>query len=141
MKLLSSRSTRSAYSHIPFFAGWTNSELDRVRRLVETVEYPAGQRISSAGVKAREFVIIADGDVALVQDGRPLRTLRADDTIGEEGLLSDVPAIADAIAITTVKALVLGPRQFDALLHEAPSMGRRLSQRLANRRAELPASA
>lgn len=140
MKLLT-RAARSPYAHLPFFAGWTDAEMTRMSRLVETIDYEPGDILAAGGQRAREFVIIVCGTVDVVDGRRRIRTLGEGDTIGEEGMLTDAMTPAAAIAQTYVQALVLGPRQFHGLLYEAPSMGRRLSMMLAQRLAALPATA
>ena len=134
MKLLT-RAARSPYAHLPFFAGWTDTELARMSRLVEVIDYEPGDILATGGERAREFVIIVCGTVDLVDGRRRLRTLGEGDTIGEEGMLSDAMTPAAAVAQTYVRALVLGPQQFHGLLYDAPSMGRRLSMMLAARLA------
>jgi CRP-like cAMP-binding protein len=141
MRLLTSRAARSPYASIPFFAGWTDTELARLRRVVEVVEYEPGDIVAAGGQRAREFVVILVGTVDVVEGRRRLRTLGEGDTLGEEGMLADVVPTAAAVAQTYVRALVLGPRQFHGLLHEAPSMGRRLSLLLAQRLAAHPSPA
>ena len=143
MKLLTSRAARSPYAHLPFFQGWSDAELTKMSRLVETIDYEPGDIIAAGGQRAREFVVIVCGTVDVVDGRRRLRTLGEGDTIGEEGMLSDAmtPAAAAAVAQTYVRALVLGPKQFHGLLYDAPSMGRRLSMMLATRLAQLPAPA
>jgi CRP-like cAMP-binding protein len=141
MRLLTSRAARSPYAALPFFAGWTDAELDRLSRVVEVVEYEPGDIIAAGGKRAQEFVVIVVGTVDVVEGRRRLRTLGEGDTIGEEGMLADVVPTAAAVAQTYVRALVLGPRQFHGLLHESPAMGRRLSLMLAQRLAVLAAPA
>ena len=140
MKLLT-RAARSPYAHLPFFAGWTDAELARMSRLVETVDYEPGDIIAAGGQRTREFVIIVCGTVHVVEGRRRLATLGEGDTIGEEGMLADAMTPAAAIAQTYVKALVLGTKQFHGLLYDAPSMGRRLSMMLAARLVAQPAGA
>lgn len=141
MRLLT-RAARSPYADLSFFSGWTDAELERMSRLVEVVDYEPGEILAAGGRRAQEFVIIIRGTVDLVEGRRRLRTLGEGDTVGEEGMLSDAMVPAAAIARTYVQALVLGRRQFHGLLHETPSMGRRLSMVLAQRlTAARPATA
>jgi CRP-like cAMP-binding protein len=141
MKLLNPRAARSPYAHLPFFAGWTDAELNRMSRLVEVIDYEPGDIIAAGGQRTREFVIIVCGQVDVVEGRRRLRTLGEGDTIGEEGMLSDALTTGAAVAQTYVNALVLGQQQFHGLLYEAPSMGRRLSMMLAARLAQRPVTA
>jgi CRP-like cAMP-binding protein len=138
---LHTRSTRPSYADLPFFKGWSDTELARLGRLVEVVDYEPGDVIAAGGQLAREFVVIVCGQVDVVEGRRRLGTLGAGDTIGEEGLLADSVTRGAAVAQTYVKALVLGPRQFHGLLYEAPAMGRRLSLLLAERLAAVAATA
>jgi CRP-like cAMP-binding protein len=139
MRLLSSRRAPSPYAHLPFFSGWTSAELERMSRVVEVVDYEPGDVVAVQGRRAEEFVVIVCGTVDLLDGRRRLGTLGEGDTVGEESLLSDERAPAAAVAQTYVQALLLGKREFHGLLHEAPSMGRRLSLVLAQRLARATA--
>src|SRR5690348_11200375 len=141
MKMLRSRTSRSPYSNLPFFSGWTDAELDRLSRVVEVIDYEPGDILAAGGQPSKEFLVIVVGTVDAVEGRRRLRTLGEGDTIGEEGLLSDSVSKTAFIAQTYVRALVLGHRQFHGLLYDAPSMGRRLSLMLAKRLAAVPATA
>ena len=141
MRLLSARAPRSPYAHLRFFSGWTASELERLSRLAEVIDYEPGDVIAVQGRPAEEFVVIVVGTVDLLDGRRRVGTLGEGDTLGAEGMLSQVTTPAAAVAQTYVRAIVLGKRQFHGLLHEAPSMGRRLSLQLADRLAGLTASA
>lgn len=141
MKLLTARANRSPYANVPFFAGWTDAELNRLSRLVEVIDYEPGDILAAGGQPAREFHVIVVGKVDAVVGRRRLRTLGEGDTIGEEGMLADTVSNVAFVAQTYVRALVLGHRQFHGLLYDAPSMGRRLSLMLAKRLATHPVPA
>lgn len=137
MKLI--RTSRSPYADVPFFTDWTAPELALLERLVEVVELEPGDVLVHAGRRSQEFYVVARGRVQLLEGRRHAGVLQAGDSLGAEGLLSGAASPVTAVAETCVQALVLGPRQFRGLLHEAPSMGRRLATLLAERLAAIPA--
>jgi cGMP-dependent protein kinase len=139
MRLLSTG--RPSYAKLPFFAGWSDSELTRFSRLVEVIDYEPGDLLAAGGRRPQEFVLIVVGRVDIVEGRRRICTLGEGDAIGAEAMLTNTVPTAAAVAQTYVRALVLGPRQFNGLLHDAPSMGRRLAQLLAERLAALPSPA
>jgi len=135
MKLLGSRA-RPAFADLAFFAGWTDDDLRRMERFAEAAEYEPGEVITTQGRLAVEFVVIESGRAAVIENGRPTTALGAGDTVGELSMLGGTTSSVVVVAQTYLKALVLGPREFNGLLAEAPSMGRRLATLLAARLRE-----
>jgi CRP-like cAMP-binding protein len=133
MKLPRPRSHQSPYADLAFFSGWSSDDLHRMERLAELVEYEPGEIVTSQGQLAREFLVIVCGRAAAMSNHQPIRTITEGETIGEEAMLAGPSASVAVVAQTYLKALLLGPQQFNGLLSEAPSMGRRLSQLLARR--------
>lgn len=138
MRLPRSRAHRSPYADLAFFAGWTPGDLQRMQRFAEVVEYEPGELVVSQGQLAVEFLVIVCGRAAVLADNRPIGLLADGDTIGEVTLLGGTVSPVTVVAQAPLKALLLGPREFNGLLSEAPSMGRRLSTLLAGRLREQP---
>jgi CRP-like cAMP-binding protein len=78
-------------------------------------------------------VVLLCGRAAVLAHGRQVAVLAEGDTVGEVSLLDGSASAISAVAQTYVEALVLGPREFNALLWQAPSLGRRLATQLAGR--------
>ena len=138
MKLPRSHPHPSPYAELAFFAGWTADDLQRMQRLAEVVEYEPGEIVTSQGGLALEFLVIVRGRAVVLADGRPVGCLAAGETIGEVAMLGGTVSPVAVVAQTYLEALLLGPREFNGLLTEAPSMGRRLAALLAARLREQP---
>jgi CRP-like cAMP-binding protein len=132
---------RPSYAKLPFFDGWSDRELARFGRLAEVIDYKPGDVLAASGQRPQEFVLILCGKVDIIESRRQICTLGEGDTLGAEAMLTKSPPTVSAVAQTYVRALLLGPRQFNGMLREAPSMGRRLAQLLAERLATLPSPA
>jgi CRP-like cAMP-binding protein len=141
VKLNRSRGTRSPYAELDFFRGWADEDLHRLERLAEVVEYEPGEVIAAQGLYPREFLVVVCGRADVLVGRRRLGTVETGETIGEQALLAGSATPAAVVAQTYLKALLLGQREFNGLLYEAPSLGRRLSILLADRLSQLPASA
>ena len=141
MKLLPHHGYRSPYADLAFFAGWTPADLQRMERVVEVVDYEPGEFITVQGAPAVEFVVIVCGTAAVIADNEPVCTLTSGDTVGEVALLAGTTSPVAVVAQTYLKALLLGPRQFNGLLTAAPSMGRRLAALMADRLRDQPGRA
>jgi CRP/FNR family cyclic AMP-dependent transcriptional regulator len=125
--------------NVPLFAGLSQRQLEQIARLADEIEVPAGERLATAGETGHElFVIIAGEATVKLPNGRSAR-LKAGEFFGEMSLIDGGPRSATADAVTPAKLLVVGSREFWALLHEAPPLTgkilRALSQRLRNAEA------
>lgn len=138
MKLLGSHPQRSPYADLPFFAGWTAHDLERMEHVAEVVDYRPGELITWQGQLALEFVVIVSGGAAVLADGKQVGLLCEGDTVGELAMLGGTSSPVTVVAETPLRALLLAPREFNGLLTEAPSMGRRLATLLAGRLREQP---
>jgi CRP-like cAMP-binding protein len=107
-------------SKVPMFAGCTPRDLTEVGRLAEEVTVPAGKVIAKEGATGHEFFVIAEGTVAITQDGDHVRDLGPGDYFGELAMLGKMPRTATATASTPATLFVLGHREFAALLADHP---------------------
>ena len=128
---------------LPLFAGLSGKELERIGRLVEEIEVPAGRRLASTGEAGRELFIIVDGRaVVTTARGRVIR-LRPGDFFGEMSLIDGEPRSADVTAATPMRLLAIGYREFWQLLDESLPIVRKIMRTLCQRlrRAERSALA
>ena len=58
--------TLPAVSELALFAGCRRSQLARIERLLTLVRLPIGCELMTAGKVAREFAVLAEGEVAVV---------------------------------------------------------------------------
>lgn len=121
---------------VPFFKGWTSDELAQIDRVGDYVSYQAGEPLIKQGATGYEFIVILEGEVEVSIDGELVATLGAGDHVGEMALLDGAPRNATVTATGNVRALLVGAREFRALVDQAPSLDRKLlislTQRLRN---------
>lgn len=118
---------------IPFFAGWTSDELAHVDRVADFVDYQPQEHLIKQGTTGYEFIVILAGEVDVVIDGHVVASLGAGDHVGEMALLDGSPRNASVVAKTAVKALLVGSREFRALVDQVPSLDRKLLISLTQR--------
>jgi CRP-like cAMP-binding protein len=133
VSLLSRKRSYDKLADIPFFAGWTNDELAHVDRVAEWVDYQPGEHLIKQGTTGYEFIVILSGDVEVTIDGHVVAQLGPGDHVGEMALLDGSPRNASVIARTAVRALLVGSREFRALVDQVPSLDRKLLISLTQR--------
>jgi CRP-like cAMP-binding protein len=115
-------------AHLALFAGCDRHELERIRSLVTAIRLPADHVVIERGAAPRQFAVIADGEVAVV-DGRGVEVavLGPGSIVGELGLLCDVPAGATVRTLTPVVVYVGNRWEFQAMLEASPRLDRRVA--------------
>jgi CRP-like cAMP-binding protein len=118
---------------LPLFAGLSPRELSSVTRLLREVEVPAGERLATIGEPGRELFIIVEGRALVTtRTGRSLH-LGAGDFFGEMSLIDGEPRSATVEAITPMRILTLGYREFWQLLDESLPIVRKIMRTLSRR--------
>ena len=133
MSLLGRKHTYDKLADIPFFSGWTNDELAHIDRAAEWVEYQPLEHLIKQGTTGYEFIVILSGEVDVLIDGNVIATLGPGDHVGEMALLDGSPRNASVVAKTPVRALLVGSREFRALVDQVPSLDRKLLISLTQR--------
>jgi CRP-like cAMP-binding protein len=118
---------------VPLFGKLDRSSLERVGRLVDEIDLPAGKLLVHEGELPYEFFLIVDGQVRIERDGQQLSVLGAGDFLGEIALLDGGRRTATATTLTPVRLLVLGTREFHSLLAENPDIRAAVLAALAER--------
>ena len=107
---------------VPLFSKMGTRELERLGQLADEVEVGLDRVLAQQGKIGHEFFIVLDGRVMVLDDGKPVRTLGQGDFFGEIALLERVPRTATVRAEGIVRLLVIGHREFNALMDEFPSV-------------------
>jgi len=107
---------------IPLFARFGQRELLRLGQLVDEIDVPAGRVLMRQGATADEMFVVISGTLRVERDGRLIAELGSGDWAGEMGLLSEEPRMATVTAQTASRLLVVGHREFHALMDELPSV-------------------
>ena len=125
---------------VPLFEGLSDRQLNQIARLADEVEARAGQKLARQGETGREMFIIVEGEaVVKTRQGRTVRLTRGD-FFGEMSLLDGSPRSATVEATTGMRLLVIGQREFWALVATAPQITRRIMSALSQRIREANAA-
>jgi CRP/FNR family cyclic AMP-dependent transcriptional regulator len=119
---------------IQLFAGLSRKQRKLLAMRADEVEVEPGKVICCKGKSSHEFFVIEDGTARVVRDGQYLDELGPGDFFGEMGLLEGAPRNADVIAETPLTLMVLSAPAFKDLEREAPTLARRLSRSVEQRR-------
>jgi len=110
------------------FADLTGPQLEQVAHLFDEAFFGDGERILRQGVSGSGFYIILEGTAAIRVNGVDRSSLKAGDYFGEIScLLGEVP-IADIVAATPLRCLVLPGGQLEGFLTAHPKVMYRLLQ-------------
>ena len=107
---------------IPIFAPLPMTALERLAGAAVPVTFAAGEALMTQGEPGDRYIVIEDGAVDVIGDGRLLRKCGPGNGIGEIALLRRVPRTATAIARSPVSAYALDAAAFlDAVAAPASS--------------------
>ena len=124
---------------VPLFSGCSKKELDLIAKHSEHMTFSEGKVLTTQGRIGYEFYLILDGKARIEKDGVEVATVGAGDFFGELALLDRSPRNATVTALTDLDAIVLGQREFSALLDVVPTLAHKLLIGLARRIHEVDA--
>jgi CRP/FNR family transcriptional regulator, cyclic AMP receptor protein len=122
---------------VPLFAACSRKELQHVAKASDEIKLAEGAVLCQQGDVGREAFVIIEGTAAVKRGGRKVATLGPGTCVGELALLDHGPRTATVVADSPMTALVIGVREFSALVEDVPSMARKLLQSLAGRIRDL----
>ena len=124
-------------SNVPLFAACSKKELQTIAKATDELTLPDGHVLMKQDESAREAFVIVDGVAEVKRNDRKVAELGAGSMIGEYGLLDRGPRTATVVAKGPLDVLVIGPREFSALLDDVPSITHKLLKSLAAKVREL----
>lgn len=111
---------------IDFFAGFSDSELDRVAELAEEVDAEPGATLMEQGKPGQECYVILEGRAAVYVGENRVATVEAGSTVGEMALIDQRPRSAMVRAVGPMRLLRFDTEKFRQLLEEMPKASRRV---------------
>jgi CRP-like cAMP-binding protein len=120
----------------PLFEQCSKQELQRIARIADELDVPAGKELIREGERGREFFVIVAGEVDVRRKGRKVKTLGPGSFVGEIALLSKIPRVATVTALTPLDVLVITDRAFANLIEKTPSIAVKVARTLADRVGE-----
>ena len=122
--------------HVPLFASCTKKELAQIASIADEIDLPEGKVLMEQGEQGREFFVLIEGTVDVIQDDRTVKSMGPGEFFGEIALVTKVPRSATVKATSPLRALVISDRAFRALLEHSPEI--QLSVLQGPRRARRP---
>jgi CRP/FNR family transcriptional regulator, cyclic AMP receptor protein len=126
-------------ARVRLFAACNKKELGMIARAGDEVNVAAGKKLVGEGSIGHEFFLIFEGTAAVKRDGRKVATLGPGQYFGELALLDRGVRSATVEAETDMTLLVLGQREFSAILDSVPGLAHKLLTMMAGRLREADA--
>ena len=124
-------------SRIPLFAACSKKELERIGSVTDEVEVAEGRVLVEQDAVGHEAFVIIEGRAEVRRGDQVLAQLEPGDHFGEMAILDGGPRTASVVATTPLRVLVLGQREFSALVDDVPGLSHKLLRALATRVREL----
>lgn len=118
---------------VPLFARLGRKELGRLGQLADEVEVGLDRVLTEQGETGHEFFIVLDGRLMVLEGRTPIATLGPGDFFGEIALLDGRPRTATVRSEGITRLLVVGHREFHALMDEFPSVRTAVLEAVADR--------
>jgi CRP-like cAMP-binding protein len=119
---------------VPLFHRLGTRELERLGQLADQVQVGLDKHLTEQGAGGHEFFIVLSGHLSVIEDGRPIAQLHPGDFFGELALLEGRPRSATVRADGIAELLVVGHREFHALMDEFPNVRAAVESAAAERR-------
>jgi CRP/FNR family cyclic AMP-dependent transcriptional regulator len=109
-------------ARVPLFAGLSKKDLRQVSSLTTGLQLAEGTELTHQGSQGREFLVVLDGTVDVIIDGKMVATCGAGDFFGEIALLEGGARTATVVAKTDVFVEVINKAEFSTLLNSHPQI-------------------
>jgi CRP/FNR family cyclic AMP-dependent transcriptional regulator len=124
-------------SQVTLFSAFSSRDLSKVAKASTELSFKAGAVLAEQGQRGREAFVILEGQATVTRNGRKVADLGPGSVVGELALLDPGPRTASVVAKSELTALVIGQREFFAVLEEVPALSRKLFAAMAARIREL----
>jgi CRP-like cAMP-binding protein len=115
------------------FADLSGPQLQAVSHRFDESFFPAAERVLRQGLTGSGFYVILEGEASVVVDGQERARLGRGDYFGEVSVLLGESPVADIVALTPLRCLVLPASDVEAFLVEHPRVMFRMLQAQARR--------
>ena len=116
---------------IPVFSDLSPYQVQQFLKGCKSRTYKAGQVLCKAGEPSNEMFILVTGALSVTtSDGVELTHIGPAGTVGEMGLVTNMPRCATITAVTSVNVLIINRGHFTKLLKEDADMGMKIYHNL-----------
>jgi CRP/FNR family transcriptional regulator, cyclic AMP receptor protein len=117
-----------ALARLSLFADLPHPQLEALAHSFGEEVFAEGQRVIRQDVTGGGFYVILDGDAKIVIDGQERARLSRGDFFGEISILLDEAPVADVIATSLLRCLIIPDNELKAFLLKQPSVMYRMLQ-------------
>ncbi|HEY5247586.1 MAG TPA: cyclic nucleotide-binding domain-containing protein [Dermatophilaceae bacterium] len=117
---------------VPLLRSCSKRELERVARVADEVHLEAGRTVVEEGHPGNECYVIISGSATVSREGTVIAEIGPGDHFGELAVLDGGPRTASVLATTDLDLLVIGRREFTALLEDVPGLTHKVLVNLAH---------
>ena len=125
---------------VPLFAHCTSQQLEFIATQVEDMEFPAGKVLCSEGQSGADFFVLLAGAADVTRGTKKITKMVAGDFFGEIALIDGGKRTATVTTTAPSRCLVLGPRQFQNVLHQNTDIAHSIMKALTLRIREAGAA-
>ena len=125
---------------VPLFAHCDNRQIDFIATQVEEMDFPTGRILCTEGTFGGDFFILESGTADVTRGGKKIATMQSGDFFGEIALVDGGRRTATVTTPAPSRAFVLGPRQFQNVLHQNVEVIHSFMKALATRVREAGAA-
>ena len=127
---------------VPLFDELAPADLGAIAEVAQERSFADGELLASEGELGDELLIVASGTVRVEAGGSEIARRGVGEVVGEMSLITRGPRMASLVADGDVRAIRIGRREFESMIHDRPDIGigvmRVLAQRLAEARPAGP---
>ena len=117
-----------ALARLSLFADLPHPQLEALAHSFGEEVFAEGQRVIRQDVSGGGFYVILDGEAKIVIDGQERARLTRGDFFGEISILTDEAPVADVIATSLLRCLIIPANDLKAFLLKQPSVMYRMLQ-------------
>jgi CRP-like cAMP-binding protein len=125
---------------VPLFAHCTAKQLEFIATQVEEMDFPAGKVLCREGQSGGDFFVLLTGTADVTRGEKPISRMSAGDFFGEIALVDGGKRTATVTVSSPGRCLVLGPRQFQNVLHQNTDIAHSVMKALSERVREAGAA-
>jgi CRP-like cAMP-binding protein len=120
-------------SQLALFADLARPQVEAVAHMFDEEVFAQGQRVLRQGLSGGAFYLILDGEASVQIDGTELARLGRGEFFGEISVLTGQAPVADVVAETLLRCLVVPGPDLKAFLLEQPQVMLRVLRAVAQR--------
>lgn len=103
---------------VPLFAHCNAKQIDFIVTQVDEMDFAAGRVLCTEGTYGGDFFILESGAADVTRGDKKIATMQPGDFFGEIALVDGGKRTATVTTTVPSRCLVLGPRQFQNVLHQ-----------------------